>query len=124
MAEPGHPTDYKPEFCERVIKLMRKGASKEEIAYRLNVCPRTIYNWEEKHPEFLQAITLGAAHSKGWWMIKGRKNIYNKDFNTALYQINMRNRFGWDKNEHKVDVTVSETKTKMTDADEQYKKSF
>lgn len=125
MAEPvGRPTDYTPEIHEKVIKLMRKGASIEEVAYRLCVTKQTIYRWKEKYPEFCNAITAGRDFSEGWWMIKGRKNLHCKDFNTALYQINMRNRFGWDKNEHKFDVTVKEEVKDTQNIRKQYEKEI
>ena len=123
MSNPiGRPTDYTPEMHNRVVKLMRKGASIKEVAYKLNVSRQTIYEWKEKYPEFSDTITQGVEFSEGWWEMKGRRNLHTKNFNSALYQINMRNRFGWDKNDHNVNVSVSETKNKMTDADEQYKK--
>ena len=33
----GRPTSFKPEFCDKVIDLMKEGASIVEIAYELNV---------------------------------------------------------------------------------------
>jgi len=38
---------------------------------------------------------MGRTISESWWMEKGRKNLWNKDFNTGLYNFQMKNRFGW-----------------------------
>lgn len=119
----GRPTKYDPEFCSKVISLMREGASIVEIAYELEVNRTTIYEWMEKFEEFSNTIKDGKDFSEGWWSKEGRKNIHNKEFNSTLWYMNMKNRFGWaDKQEsnHTVSLT-EETKQKIRDADSEYK---
>jgi len=91
----GRPTKYSPEMIDECIRLMREGASITEIAYELNVAKDTIYEWKKVHPEFSDAIKKGVDFSEGWWMKEGRINIQNKEFNSTLFYMNMKNRFGW-----------------------------
>jgi transposase-like protein len=55
----GRPTKYEPAFCEQAYKLCLLGATDEEIARFFNVEVKTLFNWREQHPEFLQATTDG-----------------------------------------------------------------
>lgn len=104
----GRPSKYDPKFCEVVITLMREGASIVEIAYELEVCRDTIYEWIEKHEDFSDAIKKGRDFSEGWWCKQGRRNIHNKEFNSTLWYMNMKNRFSWkDKQETEHGATES-----------------
>ena len=62
----GRPTKYKPEYAEQAGKLALLGIKDEEIADVLGVSNATIYNWQNKNPDFLEAIkqgkTLSDAH--------------------------------------------------------------
>src|SRR6185312_6598815 len=55
-AKVGRPTDYKPELCEEIRKLVSTGATDSEIADYCGVSVRTLYTWRGKYPEFLQAL--------------------------------------------------------------------
>ena len=52
----GRPTDYKPEYCKRVIAMGKRGKSPAQMASALGVARQTIDNWGEKHPKFLDAL--------------------------------------------------------------------
>ena len=99
------PTKYKPEHCERIIALMKEGASIEEICLELDICKQTIYNWFDNHPELLDAKKKGEDFSKGWWMKQGRTNLKDKEFNYTGWYMNMKNRFGW-ADKQQTDVTT------------------
>jgi transposase len=104
----GRPSGYKPEYCQTVLKEMRDGASIEEVAYELKVFKSTLYSWMDNYPEFSDAIKNGVEFSEGWWRKEGRKNIRNKDFNSTLWYMNMKNRFGWkDKTEMSGAMTIN-----------------
>lgn len=118
----GRPTDYTPEMCEKVIPLLKQGASIEEIGLELDVGYTTLYQWMDKHPEFAQAIKRGREYSHGWWLKEGRTSMRDGKFNSTLWYMNMKNRFGWsDKNESTHNVNVTETQQKVRDADSEYK---
>ena len=52
----GRPSEYKPEFVQRVAELAANGATDMEIADEFDVSVRTLYSWRAAHPEFLQAL--------------------------------------------------------------------
>lgn len=93
----GRPTKYRPEMCDVVIELMSEGASKFEVAAAINVCIDTISEWqkEENNPQFSAAIKQGERLSRAWWEKHGRLNLDNKEFNSTLWYMNMKNRHAW-----------------------------
>src|SRR6478752_2577276 len=55
----GRPTDYQEDFPEKAYKLCLLGATNQQIADFFGVIEQTLYNWQERHPKFLEAITQG-----------------------------------------------------------------
>jgi hypothetical protein len=102
----GRPIEYDKSICNKAILLMKEGASLTEVAFLLDIARSTLYRWKDIYPDFSDAIKEGKAFAKGWWMNNGRININNKEFNSVLWYMNMKNRFGWkDKQESSVSVT-------------------
>lgn len=91
----GRPTVYRAEICDQVIELMKEGRSKNAVASILGIHVDTIYDWCDKYPEFSEAIKKGVMLSEAWWEEHGRLNLHNRDFNSTLWYMNMKNRFGW-----------------------------
>ncbi|MFC0282414.1 hypothetical protein ACFFJB_14740 [Camelimonas abortus] len=91
----GRPTEYRPEYCERVIQLGREGASKAEMAHALGVSRNTLDNWAEANPEFLSAVKEAVSLAQGWWESEGRKATFGlvPGFNATAFIFNMKNRF-------------------------------
>lgn len=52
----GRPSEYRDEYCERVIELGKEGKSRAEIASALNCSRTTLAAWEAEHPDFLDAL--------------------------------------------------------------------
>ena len=52
---PGRPTEYRTEFVQIAADCYARGATDIEVADELGVTPRTLYNWQHRYPEFLQA---------------------------------------------------------------------
>lgn len=105
----GRPTDYEPQFCEKVVVLGATGAGKAEIALEIGVTRQTLDNWAAAHPEFLDALTHARELSAGWWEQQGRKGITNREFNANAYSLQVRNRFpdDWrDKSENKTTLAA------------------
>jgi hypothetical protein len=122
----GRPTKYEPAMCERVIELMRDGASKHEVAADLGIAWQTFLNWQKdgRFPEFMDAVSRGELLSQAWWERAGRSAVMGtiSGFNAASWIFNMKNRFGWrDKHDHEVsgrdgaplisDITVKVVRT-------------
>jgi hypothetical protein len=90
----GRPTDYRAEYCERVVELMSEGWSKAEVAAEMCRSYQTFLNWQQAHPEFLEAVKLGEKASQAWWERLGREGAAgSKPVNPTLYIFNMKNRF-------------------------------
>ena len=117
----GRPTKYKPEMCEKIITLMKEGASLYEVALELDINFDTLFEWKRENgrhfkPEISEAIKKGLNLSRGWWEKKGRTELENQKFSSTLWYMNMKNRFGWaDKRE---EVTRVESNEGLTDSQE------
>lgn len=57
----GRPSPYKQEFVERVRALASQGATIAEVAADLHVSCQTIYVWQNKYPDFYEALKVPAA---------------------------------------------------------------
>ena len=107
----GRPSDYRPEYCDRVIELGKLGMSVVEMASEIGVTRKTLETaWPERHPEFLQALELARELSQSWWESMGRTNlVMQKDagtFQASVWSRSMAARFPKDWRENKgVDLT-------------------
>lgn len=55
----GRPSKYQPQYAEQALKLCRLGATDKELADFFQVDEKTINNWKDDHPEFLQSLKDG-----------------------------------------------------------------
>lgn len=53
------PEGYRLEFAEIAYKFCLLGATNEKLAELFSVSIRTIYNWQERYPEFSEALKAG-----------------------------------------------------------------
>lgn len=53
----GRKTRYRPENATIAKALIMGGMTQEQAAEAMQVSEKTWYNWKNRHPEFLQAIT-------------------------------------------------------------------
>jgi transposase-like protein len=109
----GRPSTYDPAYCEQVVELGRIGKSVEQIASRLNVSLRVLYDWRDKHEEFLHALELAKQHELSWWEEQAQAYmVENKEsdrLNASLWSRSMAARFPKKYRES--------TKTEITGAD-------
>lgn len=102
----GRPSKYKPEYCEQVIELGRKGMSVVEMAANLMVHRETIEEtWPAEYPDFSEAFKLAKLLSQNWWESMGRVNLLMpKDagtFQASVWSRSMAARFPRDWRENK-----------------------
>jgi hypothetical protein len=71
------------------------GAADVEIAKLLDITINDFYRLEQEQPAFAKFLDKGRTMSQAWWYEKARKGLFTKEFNTALWNFNMKNRFGW-----------------------------
>lgn len=92
----GRKSKYQVEYASRLIEHFREGYSFESFAGIVGVSRATIYNWLEKYESFVEAKQVGESLSLLFWERVGIEGMFqsSRDFNSKLYMINFRNRFG------------------------------
>jgi hypothetical protein len=91
---------------KRIVDEYRDGASDAEIKAMIYEMRGSFSNdlferWMRDEPRFSEAITHGRMLAEAWWTRTGRQNLATQGFIPRLWEINMRNRFGWrEKIEH------------------------
>lgn len=58
------PTKYTLETIEEVCKWIRAGNSKEDAAVLAGISGATLFDWQNKHAEFLEAVKEAEVHCK------------------------------------------------------------
>ncbi len=53
----GRPSEYRQEYCERVIDYMGQGYSLSAFAGSIKMDRQSIYRWMSEHPEFSHAVS-------------------------------------------------------------------
>ena len=103
----GRGTLYKKEHCETAMRLGADGASRAEIAETIGVHRDTLHEWEDRHPEFSDAMKRAKQAEQVWWERKGRVGMEADKFNSAVWAKNMNCRFPKDwRDVQAVDLTV------------------
>jgi hypothetical protein len=107
MSKMGRPTKYKTDYCQMLIDHMADGLSFEAFGGLVGVSKQTLYDWEEKHEDFLDAKKLGESKARLYWEKVGRDGLYheafkdqdgmtvNRSINATIWIFNMKNRFKW-----------------------------
>lgn len=99
-----------------------EGASDVEIAKILGITLTDFWKLYEEEPAFARVIDKGRTLAQAWWYEKGRTGLWNKEFNTTLWNFNMKNRYGWaDKVEsndttNKEPVNIDQAKSQLQSA--------
>ena len=89
------PSEYDPKLCDLIIPLFEQGMSRSAVAKEVGKTTKTLHTYVEKHPEFAEAWEWGLTLAEAWWEEQGRLNLENKQFNTTMWYMNMKNRWKW-----------------------------
>ena len=89
----GHPTDYKPEYCEIVRQAGRRGLSVTAMAEECDQHRDTLYEWAKVHPEFSDALSRARQSSQAWWEKKGQDALDYDKFQAGVWTKSMSCRF-------------------------------
>ena len=98
MARPKkQPDDCLPVGWQvEVLDMYKEGCSDVKVrSYLGGISHELFERWLAEIDEFSEVIKKGRVHSQAWWEDQGHRNLGAGRLNTALWQINMRNRFGW-----------------------------
>lgn len=115
----GRPSEYDPAICEVLGALGHEGEGMAEAIVACGISRDTFYRWQEKYPEFSDAVKGMRARSQAWWERKGREATFGgvDGFNATSFIFNMKNRFPdeWrDKQEVGLDANVRVSGVEMT----------
>lgn len=92
----GRPSKYDKDYHpQAIMNMMQEGMSVASVSREFKVNKDSIYEWAKKHKEFSVALKNGQDWCQGWWEDQGRQNVRNKEFNSTLWYMNMKNRFNW-----------------------------
>ena len=110
----GRPTDYRPEYCQRVIEMGKDGKSFAQMASEFEITRSTIDLWGEKHDEFREALSRARTDSQTWWEAKGMEALDKDKFQSSVWKTSMQARFRQDYTERRdtkvtgeISVTIS-----------------
>ena len=93
MAKIGRPTDYRPEYCERVVEMGKEGLSMVQMASRLDQARSTLIQWGEERPEFSTALARARSEAQRWWEDTGQKALGADKFQSSVWKTSMMARF-------------------------------
>lgn len=88
-------SDFAADWQQQIINLMQYGASRAEVYALLDISDMTFARLMREDKEFAGTIKRGERLSKSWWENTARTSLRNKEFNSTLWYMNMKNRFGW-----------------------------
>lgn len=84
------------------LDLYDQGASDREIMRQLGLTPavwQVLYE-DALDSDFAELVDYGRIMAHAWWESQGRINLKTRGFQTGLWALQMKNRFGWsEKNE-------------------------
>lgn len=86
----GRHTDYKPEYCERVIEMGKKGYAVVEMAAELGYCNKTLCYWANQFEDFCKAFTRAKILSQAHYVRTNRENLTNKDYQFKATEFHMK----------------------------------
>lgn len=99
---------YKKEFCQKLVEYMKTGLSFESFGAEVDASKQTLYNWLEKHTEFVDARRKGESYARQQWERWGIQGMTNQIpfFNGHIWAFGMKNKF---REEWKDQVDVHES---------------
>jgi hypothetical protein len=93
----GNPTEYREEFCQKLIDFMSEGYSFEAFAGEVGTSYHSLYRWVQTQTAFRDAKKIAEGKYRKYWETIGKAGMLGKipGFNTTIWIFSMKNRFGW-----------------------------
>jgi len=88
----GRPTLHRPELCDQIIAAMGEGLSADAAAAKVGISVRSLYNWQQEHPEFMQSIQEGRIRALLWWEERALAMAHGKPGSAQIVSLGLRNR--------------------------------
>jgi hypothetical protein len=92
MPRTGRPTKYRAEIGEQIADAMAEGLSLEAAAASCGVGTRTVFYWQQHHPEFLRSVEDGRARSLLFWERRAIAIAGGEGGNANIVSLGLKNR--------------------------------
>jgi hypothetical protein len=79
-------------MCDRLVEAMADGLTAEAAAAKIGISARSLFYWQQQHPEFLQAIQEGRQRSQLWWEERALAMAGGEPGNTQIVTLALKNR--------------------------------
>lgn len=79
----GRPSIYDPAIGDMIADLMGDGYSIRGACGMIGVSKSAVYEWEQKHPEFADALNRGRDAAAAWWESCAIRLARDKDADSA-----------------------------------------
>jgi len=89
---PGRPTRYSKKIGDTLVEAMATGLSLEAAAASIGVSARAAFDWQNRHPEFLQAVQEGRQQALLFWERKAIAMAAGAPGNAQLVMLALKNR--------------------------------
>lgn len=91
----GRPSEYRPEYCQKLIEWMSEGRSFGTFGTTIDVTEETLGQWVVKHPAFAEAKAKAKIAERQWWETVARGAAAGKIKNSAqaVLIFSMKNKF-------------------------------
>ena len=83
------------EWVKTLTECYKQGYSDVEVCRELRITLKQFNKAYSDNDAFAEIVDFGRMLSHAWWMEKARTNLSEKAFNTSLYVMVMKNRYGW-----------------------------
>ena len=88
----GRPSSYRPEIGQQIADAMGTGLSAEAAAAKVGISARSLFNWQQEHPDFLQSIQEGRQRALLWWEERALAMAEGKPGSAHIVSLGLRNR--------------------------------
>ena len=92
----GRPDTYRPEACDRIVELGKRGLSLAQMAAAMDCGRSTFLRWCENHPEFASAYSRAREYAQAYWEDYQVGALTDPNLNESTYKSMMCARFPHD----------------------------
>lgn len=92
VRRPGRPSTYHPDLGDRISDAMAGGLSAEAAAASVGISARSLFTWQNEHPEFLQSIQEGRQRALLWWELRALAMATGAPGSAQIVSLGLRNR--------------------------------
>lgn len=80
---------------QKMLELYKEGRSDVQIMSELNITKKDFAELYEKNQAFKRVVDQGRVYCEAWWTEKGQTALADRGFNSTVWSLVMKNRFGW-----------------------------